>query len=288
PPPAVPGIADANSKPPRPALRARWSETAFGAPPPAMRRSPSARTAARPPASLRTSASTPSSCTSMFEPSPTTSTAIARCRAQRTASTRSSIVSTCANQPAGPPVPIVVKRESATPSSTRATLAAKQVDGPVDVACAEHDQHVPGPRVPLQPLRALLDRRRPPRQHAQVAERVDDQLAGDAGHGLLAGRVDVGDGDVVRGRKRAPELPRQVARPRIEVRLEEHSHRCVRPLLADRPDRLGDLGRMVAVVVDKEAIAEVVDFEPARRAGEARERELGVRTRHARDAESRE
>ena len=41
PPPAVPGIAQANSKPPRPASRARWRQTAFVAPPPATSTSPS-------------------------------------------------------------------------------------------------------------------------------------------------------------------------------------------------------------------------------------------------------
>ena len=37
PPPAVPGIAHANSSPPSPASRARWRHTAFVAPPPATR-----------------------------------------------------------------------------------------------------------------------------------------------------------------------------------------------------------------------------------------------------------
>ena len=40
PPPAVPGIAAANSNPPSPASRARCSATAFGAPPPATSTSP--------------------------------------------------------------------------------------------------------------------------------------------------------------------------------------------------------------------------------------------------------
>ena len=43
PPPAVPGIAQANSRPPRPAARARWRQTAFVAPPPARSSSPSTR-----------------------------------------------------------------------------------------------------------------------------------------------------------------------------------------------------------------------------------------------------
>ena len=40
PPPTVPGIAHANSKPPRPAARTRCRQTAFAAPPPATARPP--------------------------------------------------------------------------------------------------------------------------------------------------------------------------------------------------------------------------------------------------------
>ena len=72
PPPTVPGMAQANSKPPRPASRARWRQTAFVAPPPAARPGGPTSTAASSPSRWITSASTPSSATSRFEPSPTT------------------------------------------------------------------------------------------------------------------------------------------------------------------------------------------------------------------------
>ena len=75
PPPAVPGIAEANSKPPSPASRARCRQTALAAPPPATSIVPSTRASASSPASRSTSASTPSSCTSRFEPRPIVSTA---------------------------------------------------------------------------------------------------------------------------------------------------------------------------------------------------------------------
>src|SRR5256714_142206 len=116
PPPTVPGMAHANSKPPRPAARARCRATAFAAPPPTRSTSPSTSTAASSPPSLRTSASTPSSAASMFEPSPTTATPRDRPCAQRRSSSTSRSDSGRAKARAGPPVPRVVNRESWTPS----------------------------------------------------------------------------------------------------------------------------------------------------------------------------
>jgi hypothetical protein len=111
-PPTVPGIAHANSNPPRPAARARWRQTARAAPPPP-RRTPSPVSArARSPRSRTTRPSKPWSATSRFEPRPTTPIASPVPAARARTSTSSSTVSGSANQRAGPPVPRVVKRAS--------------------------------------------------------------------------------------------------------------------------------------------------------------------------------
>src|SRR5207344_1316901 len=101
-----------------------------------------------------------SSWASTFEPSPIVSTVTPRSFAQRSASCSCSIVAGRVNQRAGPPVPIVVYRASGTFSSTPATLAPKQADGSIDIACAENEQHVAAARAAGETLCALLDRRR--------------------------------------------------------------------------------------------------------------------------------
>ena len=58
-----------------------------------------------------------------------------------------------------------------------ANLASEQADRAVDVARADDEQHVARPRASGEPRRPLLDRRRPRREHAAVAQRVDDELA---------------------------------------------------------------------------------------------------------------
>jgi len=123
-PPAGPGIAPRNSKPPSPASRARWRHTAFVAPPPADRNCALVSTAASSPSSLNTSASTPSSAANMFEPNPTTTTSSSSLSAKRRASVRSSSVFGRARAAAGPPVPIVVRRASGTPCSISVTSRA--------------------------------------------------------------------------------------------------------------------------------------------------------------------
>src|SRR5258707_1016424 len=75
------------------------------------------------------------------------------------------------------------------------------------------------------PLDALLDRRRPPGEHASIGQLVDDQLAADARYRRLARRIDIGDGDVVGRRQRAGELAGEVTRARDEVRLEQRADR---------------------------------------------------------------
>ena len=203
----MPGIAHANSKPPSPAARARWSATAFAAPPPARstlavdRRPRRAR-----PSSLRTSASTPSSATSRFEPRPTVATASPRSAAQRSSSSTSATVSGRANARAGPPVPSVVKRASSTPSSIVHASASSSSGAARSTSPAPSVSTVsPGARpARRRARRAVLERRRPADAHARAHARelVDDQPAGHAGQRLLARRVDLGDADRVRGGER--------------------------------------------------------------------------------------
>ena len=109
PPPAVPGIADANSKPPRPAARARWRQTAFVAPPPATSTSPSTSRGGELARELQhervdavvvheqVRAEADRLDGAALAPAPSASAACS-----------SSSVSGFANQRAGPPVPIVV------------------------------------------------------------------------------------------------------------------------------------------------------------------------------------
>jgi hypothetical protein len=83
-----------------------------------------------------------------------------------------------------------------------------------------------------------------------VQDGVDDELAGHAGDGLLAGGVDGGDDEQVGAGERVGEAAPQVAGARVAVRLE-HAH--------DPPPRPGrggvergsDLGGEVVVAVDE-------------------------------------
>ena len=104
----------------------------------------------------------------------------------------------------------------------------------------------------------------------------------------LAGRIDVGHRDVVGSRERGRELGRQVAGARVEVRLEQHEEPRAGEALADRGDGRGDLGRVVAVVVDDRDALELVHLEAPAGAGEPGERRLGVAARHAGQLERRE
>jgi hypothetical protein len=83
--------------------------------------------------------------------------------AQRSSSCSSSTVSGRANQRAGPPVPIVVWRASATFSSTTRKLATQENDGAVDVARSDYEQHVAGTRPAGQARSSVVDPRRVPR-----------------------------------------------------------------------------------------------------------------------------
>ena len=196
PPPAVPGIADANSSPPSPASRARCRQTAFFAPPPATSVSPSTRA----PGELA------------FEPEDERVDALVggehvRAEPDRLdrdalgggpadAAPRARRASPAApSQRAGPPVPIVVSRDERHPLLERDHLATarsltEERRRGVHVAGAEHEQDVAG----LGPRRP--GRRRPrrppgstPASTAAVGERVDDELAADtAGSGCSRAR----------------------------------------------------------------------------------------------------
>ena len=118
---------------------------------------------------------------------------------------------------------------------------------------------------------ALLDRRRPGRNTAEVGERIHDELPRHAGDRALARGVDVGHRDVVGRGESASQLAREVTRARVEVRLEEHPQAPLAEALANRLDRGGDLARVVAVVVDDRHVACLLDLEAAARTREARE-----------------
>ena len=125
PPPAVPGIAHANSSPPSPVSRALCRQTAFVAPPPATRPVSMTSTPASSPSSRSTTASTPSSHARRFEPSPTGRIGTPSSRANRSASRSSATERGRASARAGPPTPIVVSLAIRKPCSIALTPAAR-------------------------------------------------------------------------------------------------------------------------------------------------------------------
>ena len=137
----------------------------------------------------------------------------------------SSSVSGFAKNRAGPPVPIVVYRASGTCSSTLIGSAACRPRG----RCRRRRRPA-ARRRPRAPPHALDARPRPtastPASTPRSLKRIDDELAGDARDRLLARGVDVGDRHVVGGGQRLGELAGEVARARVEVRLEENAHRA--------------------------------------------------------------
>ena len=80
------------------------------------------------------------------------------------------------------------------------------------------------------------------------ADRVGDAVDRHARDWRLAGRVDVGEHDLVGGAERRAELREQIPRACVAVRLE-HDHQPP-PRRARRGDHRGNLGGMMAVVVD--------------------------------------
>ena len=112
-----------------------------------------------------------------------------------------------------------------------------------DRAGAERDHQVAGPARGRR--RAPAGRRDPARREADTgrrgADRVGERCRRDARDRRLAGRVDVGEHDLVGGAERRAELREQIARAGVAVRLE-HDHQPPAGR-ARRGDHRGDLGR---------------------------------------------
>ena len=270
-----------------------------------VRRARRRRRAARP--RSRTAASSPAEpddqpvearrrATSRFEPSPTASTATPRVgRPARAPPSSSSSVSGRASQRAGPPVPIVVKRESAT--APRARSRPPLLSEPARGSARAQRRRSPAPSTsstsPGSARRAryssrILDATASTRRAGPRSESASTtSLPVTAAIGLLAGEVDVGDDDVVGRGERRGELACEVARPRDEVRLEEHPQPPARERLAGGGDRRRDLGRVVGVVVDDRHAPDPRDLEAAAGAREATERRRSVRARRRRPARAR-
>ena len=87
-------------------------------------------------------------------------------------------------------------------------------------------------------------------QVLHASDRVRDQFRGDPFDGLLARRVDRRDERHVRHQQRLTELDGEVARARVEVRLEERHDAATRIPAPGGVQRRPDLGRMVRVVID--------------------------------------
>src|SRR5438874_13158737 len=153
-------------------------------------------------------------------------------------------------------------RAEPPPRSSR-ELLEDQRGASVDVARAERQHTVTGPRTAREETGAVLDRRRPPQLHAGpgLGEGVDDQFPGHALDGLLARAIDVRYGNDVRRRERDAKLVREVARARVQVRLEEDEEAAP---VARRRDVGCELPRMVRVAVDHvDAACPTARLEPA-------------------------
>ena len=93
---------------------------------------------------------------------------------------------------------------------------------------------------------------------------IGDQSTGDAGYGVLAGRVDVHHDDLVGQGERPAELAGEGLGTAVEVRLEGDDQPPLAGHLAGGPQRGGELGRVVGVVVvDPHARRDALELEPA-------------------------
>ena len=104
---------------------------------------------------------------------------------------------------------------------------------------------------------------------AADADRARQRTAVGGDDRRLAGRVDVGQHERVDGRQHAREILEQVARARVAVRLEREHEAPAREAAARRVEHRGDLGRMVAVVVDQRRSGRRRRARPRRSAGSA-------------------
>ena len=248
PPPAVPGIAHANSKPPSPAARARWRQTAFVAPPPArsvvavdldrreLALEPERR--ARPRPRRRRGSSSRGRRRRRRAPR----------RARTAAPPRSS-----ASEPrsrerrAGPPVPIVVSRESGTPCSMRhsgspsAIARATRHGSPTPNVTTTS----PGRTQASASARRVVERRRPAAADA-ARDAVEHELAADARVRRVAPADDLGHDRGVGEPERLAELAVEVARPLVHVRVvdgDEAAARRARARSAASPRSRSGCGR---------------------------------------------
>src|SRR5262249_6899589 len=133
----------------------------------------------------------------------------------------------------------------------RLDAADELLPEPVDVAGAHGEHQVPGDDARGEQRRQLA----PAADVADVtvprgARRLHYQLAGDAGDGLLARRVDVGHPRHVGVEQRAPEVGGELLRARVEVGLEDRVQARAGEGVARRGKRRLDLRRVVRVVVD--------------------------------------
>ena len=103
-------------------------------------------------------------------------------------------------------------------------------------------------------------------------QRVVQHLAGDPFDRVFAGRVDVGEKQLVGAVEGIEEVAEQVARARVAVRLKEHDD-AAPEALARRRQRRPDLGRMVPVVAHHHDAADLAaDLEAPVDAAELRQR----------------
>ena len=103
------------------------------------------------------------------------------------------------------------------------------------------------------------------RPAGRAARRLGQRLDGDARNRLLAGRVDVGQHDLVGVGERRTELVHQPLGPRVAVRLERH-HEPPAERHPRRGQHGGNLGRVMAVVVhDQHAVGLAHDARTAAR-----------------------
>ena len=98
-----------------------------------------------------------------------------------------------------------------------------------------------------RPDRSLAAPRERAACSAQARPRPGRRHAGDR---LLARRIDLGEKHGVGRCERRAEFAREIARARIEMRLERGDEPAARKRDARGGERRGDLGRMVRVVVD--------------------------------------
>ncbi|HEY2073300.1 MAG TPA: hypothetical protein VGG88_06980, partial [Gaiellaceae bacterium] len=146
--------------------------------------------------------------------------------------------------------------------------------GAIYVTGADHEYDIPALRSSPNVLDSLLDGRLPRGEHAEVAELIHNEPACDALDRCLARRIHVRDRNVVGSGERGGQLRSKMARPRIKVRLEKNMDAPTRVPLAHRSERLGDLGRVVSVVVDDDQPIKLVHLETPACSSEAAERLL--------------